>query len=347
MMANPKLIKVSLLAVEYTSPSTLYGFYDVFSSVGVGWETFISGEPVDPQFEVRIVACGAQPFTGNSGVLIAPDLSIEDDHDPDIIVCPGMIVPASGSPPDFDPKIFAWLRRHQDRGVLIGSACTGAVLLGKAGVLDGWEASSHYAWADQFRVFFPEIKMRLELNLCISGTDNLLVTAGGTTAWQELALYLITRFCGVDHAMHTAKLWLIPDRDVSQASFSSLCKGVPHNDSAINRCQMWISKRPEIENPVAEMTAKSGLPPTTFARRFKKATGYSPIDYVHLLRIGQAKLMLEDEKHAVDHIGRSVGYEDTSSFRRIFKRKVGLTPGIYRRKFGRGRFEKFVQMENV
>ena len=344
-MATRRPIKVSLLAVENTSPSTLYGLYDVLSSVGLGWETFVTGDPVEPQLDVRIVACDTQPVTCSGNILVAPHLGVEDDHDTDIVLVASLVVPASGSPPDFDPRIVAWLQRHHDRGILIASACTGAIVLGQAGILNGWEASSHFAYSDQFRIYFPKVKMRLDQNLCVSGPENLLVTSGGTTAWQELALYLVTRYCGIEHAMHTAKFWLIPDRDVNQASYSSLCVGIPHNDGAINQCVSWISECPQIENPVAEMTSLSGLPPTTFARRFKKAVGFSPIDYVHLLRIEQAKLMLETDRDTVDQIGRSVGYEDTSSFRRIFKRKVGIPPGIYRKKFGRGRFEKFVLLD--
>ena len=344
-MPSHKPIKVSILAVNNTSPSTLYGLFDVLSSVGMGWETCVTGEPVEPQFDVRIVTSDNQQITCSGDVLVAPHLGVEDDLDTDIIIIASLVCLASGPPQDVDPRVVAWILRHQDRGIQIASACTGAILLAHAGILNGWEASSHFAYSDLFRIHFPDIKMRMEQNLCVSGPGNSIITTGGTTAWQELALYLTTRYCGIDHAMRTAKFWLIPDRDVNQASFSSLCKGIPHNDGAINQSQMWISKRPQIENPVAEMTALSGLPSTTFARRFKKATGFSPIDYVHLLRMEQAKLMLESDKDTVDKVGRTVGYEDTSSFRRIFKRKVGLTPGIYRQKFGRGRFEKFIQMD--
>ena len=67
------------------------------------------------------------------------------------------------------------------------------------------------------------------------------------------------------------------------------------------------------------------------------------MDYVHALRIEEAKEMLETSVEAIDKIGREVGYEDPASFRRIFKRKVGLTPSIYRRKFSRSRFEQYIQ----
>jgi transcriptional regulator GlxA family with amidase domain len=89
------------------------------------------------------------------------------------------------------------------------------------------------------------------------------------------------------------------------------------------------------------MIERSGLASTTFARRFKRATGYRPIDYVHTLRVEEAKEMLEKSDASIDQIGRDVGYEDPASFRRLFKRKAGVTPSIYRRRFGRRRFDRY------
>ena len=89
------------------------------------------------------------------------------------------------------------------------------------------------------------------------------------------------------------------------------------------------------------MVGHSGLAPTTFARRFKKATGFGPMEYVHRVRVEEAKKKLESGNEVVENIGFDVGYEDPASFRRVFKRKVGLTPSGYRRRFGRSRFERF------
>jgi transcriptional regulator GlxA family with amidase domain len=174
-----------------------------------------------------------------------------------------------------------------------------------------------------------------------SRTCAQIVTSGGATAWQDLALYLITRFCGVEHAANTAKFWLLQTREASQAPFSVMPRGVPHDDGVVSECLLWIAGHYEHPNPIAAMIEQSSLPRTTFSRRFKHATGYRPMDYVHTLRTEEAKQMLEISVDAVDKIGRRVGYEDPASFRRIFKRKVGLTPSIYRRKFSRKHFERY------
>jgi transcriptional regulator GlxA family with amidase domain len=108
---------------------------------------------------------------------------------------------------------------------------------------------------------------------------------------------------------------------------------VQHTDAVIGACQSWIAENYDCENPVAKMAARSGLQPRTFARRFLAATGYHPVDYVHVIRVEEAKQLLETDTAGVEEIGHIVGYEDPTFFRRLFKRKAGLTPAAYRRKF--------------
>jgi transcriptional regulator GlxA family with amidase domain len=107
------------------------------------------------------------------------------------------------------------------------------------------------------------------------------------------------------------------------------------SDAQISDCQVWIADNYALTKPVEQMVARSGLNPRTFSRRFRSVTGFAPIEYVQALRIEEAKQMLETDAQSVDDIGSSVGYEDPASFRRVFKRGVGLPPAAYRKKFQR------------
>ena len=106
-----------------------------------------------------------------------------------------------------------------------------------------------------------------------------------------------------------------------------------HNDAVISDCQDWIVETYDCSNPVAKMTDRSNLHSRTFARRFRTATGYHPLEYVQELRIEMAKKLLATEVTNIDEISVAVGYEDPTSFRRLFKRKAGLSPALYRKKF--------------
>ena len=169
--------------------------------------------------------------------------------------------------------------------------------------------------------------------MSLGAEEDRIVTAGSVASWQELALYLITRLCGPKHAVATAKLHLLSDHADGQLPFAVLTPQLQQSDAAIANCQLWIAKSYVCANPVARMAERAGLKPRTFSRRFRAATGYQPMDYVHAIRIEKAKELLESGADSVEDIGHKVGYEDPTSFRRLFKRKAGLSPAAYRRKF--------------
>lgn len=336
-------IRVDLLVCPHNSASGLYGLYDVLTSVGIGWEHFVTGEPELPRFAVRIVGQTKEPFRCSSGIDIVPDASVDDASDTDIIVVTGLNASASEPLGNQYPILTEWLRFMHGHDTRITSACTGAILLAESGVLDGVEATTHWAFKDLFRVHYPNVRLRLERNLCWSDRNRGVVTSGGTTAWQELALFLITQHLSIEQAVRAAKFWLLPDHGALQAPYVSMPIGIPHRDAVILDCQTWISDNYAVGKPVSEMSRRSFLKSATFSRRFKLATGYSPMDYVHTVRVEQAKQLLEQSTLAIDEIGRDVGYEDIASFRRLFKRITGLNPAAHRRMFGFGRFEKYIE----
>lgn len=116
-----------------------------------------------------------------------------------------------------------------------------------------------------------------------------------------------------------------------------------HGDAAVLAAQEWLNGRFAVAAPVEEMVRRSGLAERSFKRRFAKATGYTPIEYVQHLRVEDAKYRLERTDAPIDEISWQVGYEDPAFFRRLFKRITRLTPGAYRRKF---RLPDFADVDN-
>lgn len=157
--------------------------------------------------------------------------------------------------------------------------------------------------------------------------------AGGGSTWLDLALYLIARLAGVEAAMQVARLNLIDWHSIGQQPFARIARTRQVDDAVIARCQTWIAEHYMEAAPVAAMVRLSGLAERTFKRRFVAATGLSPLDYVHTLRIEEAKQMLETSEAPVEAIAQDIGYEDAAFFGRLFRRKVALTPAQYRRRF--------------
>ena len=324
---------VVLLAAAETSPSVLYGLYDVLYSVGAVFPDMTCGEPGPEAMDVRIVAAGAEPFRCIGAVLVEPHGAIDAIDQADVVVVCDMYTPIHEPIRGKYPREIAWLRKMHAGGTLIASVCSGSLMLAEAGLLDGHEAAVHWAYVDLFRRCYPAVTMREDSVLCLSGEKAGIVTAGGVTAWHDLALYLIARLCGRQQAVETSKVFLISNHIEGQLPFTAMTRPPDTSDAIIGECQSWISENYHAANPVQRMAERSGLNPRTFARRFKAATGYHPIDYVQALRVEEAKQMLETDEGGIDDIAEAVGYDDPASFRRVFKRRAGLTPAVYRRKF--------------
>jgi transcriptional regulator GlxA family with amidase domain len=252
---------------------------------------------------------------------------------PDIVCVPDILVPP-GEPLDgrFGDEI-AWLRACHAAGATLAAACSGAMLLGEAGLLDGQDATTHWAYCDVMKARYPAVRVHPQRALVVSGEGHRLVMAGGGTSWLDLGLYLIARHVGVEVAMQVARINLIDWHHIGQQPFARLARSRQVEDALIARCQTWIAEHYNCAAPVASMVNLAGLPERSFKRRFEQATGMAPLAYVHTLRLEEAKQMLETTDEPIEAIANEVGYEDAGFFARLFRRQVNLTPGQYRRRF--------------
>ncbi|NIA70802.1 helix-turn-helix domain-containing protein [Pelagibius litoralis] len=333
MSPNPPLT-VALVATPETSASTLYGMYDVFCSAGRDWTFITTGVPGTPAMKPYVVAATAETLRAANGVPITPDRTFADCPSPQIVCIPDLLVrpdqPIAGR---YDAAVD-WLQTCNNQGVTLAAACSGSLLLAEAGLLDGWDATTHWGYCEALGRRYPEITVHPSRALVVSGEGQRLITSGGGTSWQDLSLFLVARFLGQEEAMRLARVYLLDWHHHGQLPFSVLACSRQVEDKRIADCQEWIAEHYAETGPVAAMATLSGLAERSFKRRFAKATGMAPLDYVHTLRLEEAKQMLETTELAVEAVANEVGYEDASFFRRLFRRKVGMKPTDYRRRFG-------------
>jgi transcriptional regulator GlxA family with amidase domain len=219
------------------------------------------------------------------------------------------------------------------QGAQMYSSCGGSLVLAEAGLLDGQEATTHWVYEPVFRKFFPDVKLRMDRILVQNGPGHDLVCGGGASSWQDLALLLVSKYGSTEEAIRISKQFLYQWHRDGQLPYASMVQNVNHGDGVILKCQDWIAQHYQRQDIIAELVRQSGLPKRSFDRRFRAATGYSPLAYVQTLRIEEAKQLLETSSTPIEQIGREVGYEDAASFRRLFRRLTGIGPGDYRRKF--------------
>jgi transcriptional regulator GlxA family with amidase domain len=333
MTGERTVTTVAILAFPETTASLVYGMYDLFMSVGRDWELIVNGRPGPQLLEPLIVSATGESFRASNDIAITPHATLSAMPAASVVCVPELTVPP-GEPLEgrFDAE-EAWLRERYEAGALIAAACSGAMLLAEAGLLDGQDATTHWAYCDILARRFPTVRVAREQALVISGEGGRLIMAGGGTAWHDLALYVVARVVGVEEAMRVARVNLINWHSAGQQPFARLARTAQADDAVIARAQEWIAERFHEPAPVAAMTEVSGLPERSFKRRFQQATGMSPIEYVHTLRLEEAKQMLERLDHSVEAVAFQVGYEDAGFFRRLFKRRVGMGPAQYRKKF--------------
>lgn len=327
-------VDIAILAFPETTASVTYGLYDLFMAVGRDWGFVVDGQPGPALVRPCIVSARADAFMAANDVWIAPQATLEERKDARIVCIPELAVPPVEPLTGRFGHEIEWLKRCYARGATIATACSGAVLLAEAGLLDGQEATTHWAYCDVLRSRYPAVRVRKERALVVSGEAQRLVMAGGGTSWQDLALYLIARFVGVDAAMEVARINLIDWHAIGQQPFARLARSRQVNDAAIARCQTWIAEHYDEPSPVTAMVQLSGLPERSFKRRFQQATGMSPLEYVHTLRLEEAKQMLETNDDPIEAIAGEIGYQDAGFFSRLFRRRVNLTPAQYRKRFG-------------
>jgi transcriptional regulator GlxA family with amidase domain len=333
MRPNDRLA-IAVFAGAQTSASTVFGLYDLFSSVGRDWDLLTKGEAGTPWAQPMIVADKADPFEAANGAWIRPDRTFKDCGRLDVICVPDFLVaPGESIAGRFDHAV-AWLRQCYHAGVTLASACSGTLLLAEAGLLDNCEATTHWAYCDDLRRSYPRITVHPARCLVASGDGQRIITSGGGTSYLDLGLFLIARFFGQEEAIRLARVYLIDWHRHGQLPFSSLARSRQVADRDIAAVQEWIAENYAHAAPVAAMIEMSRMTERSFKRRFTQATGMTPLEYVHTLRLEEAKQLLETTDLPIDAVANEVGYEDGSFFRRLFRRKVSLSPHAYRLRFG-------------
>lgn len=325
---------VAILAVPEVTATALFGMFDLFSSPGRDFAFITQGTAGEQRMKPCIVARIGEGFNAANGIWVRPDYNLLNCPQPDIVCIPDFFVDPTGSVSGLYDAEAQWLKQVHDNGAMLASACSGAVLLGEAGLLTNCEATIHWGYVAMLARNYPGVRVRPNQSLVLSGEAQRILTAGGGSSWQDLALYLIARFVGLKEAIEVARVYMLQWHDLGQQPFASLMYSRQTQDAVINQCQDWVAQNYRVPSPVAAMVELSGLSQRTFERRFNKATGMKPLDYVHAHRLEEAKQMLETGDLPVEAIANEVGYEDTSFFSRMFRRKVGLTPMQYRLRFG-------------
>ena len=319
--------KVTILALRNAIATSVTGPFDVFGQTGVMWN-FVNGMPLDKRFEVEVVTVDGQPVKCLSNIFIQAHRSISEVQHPDLILI--ATIANIDKVIENNPETVDWLRLHHSRGTHLASVCTGAYLLAETGLLDGKTATTHWGFARDFQKRYPKISLRVERLITDEGN---LFCSGGPSSGADLAFYLVKKYIGREISLKCSKVMAHDFARRSQSPYSVFQLQKNHGDETIMEVQKYFEEN--FSKPIsnASVANKFAMSLRSFERRFKKATGDTPLTYLKRVRVETAKRLLETSSFSFSEITFQVGYEDCSSFRRVFIKNVGLRPKEYQQKF--------------
>ena len=245
-----------------------------------------------------------------------------------------IIIPAIEGPIDValleNRPLIKWLEEQYKRGATLASLCTGSFLLGAAGLLQSRRCTTHWLYAEEFLQRFPE---SIFCKNSIITEEDRIFTSGGAFSFLNLIVYLVEIYFGKSIARDLINIYQVDQYRTSQAPFVKFESQKQHQDASILRVQQFIEKNYSLSISNSTLASVGQLSIRSMMRRFKSATGNTPIEYLQRVRIEKAKNLLSETDLMVSQIQHEVGYKDPKSFREIFSRYTGTLPTSFRKKF--------------
>ncbi|MBF0303304.1 MAG: helix-turn-helix domain-containing protein [Desulfamplus sp.] len=331
------MVKITFIIYDKCSLSGVLGIKDAFVMANL-WNFKIESDKKDieshtdckePLFITETASLDGKPINDNNGIIITPDKSINSVQDTDLILIPAFISSNVIKKESFT-EILEWISESYHKGVSVGAFCTGTFILAMTGLLDGKQATTNWQFIRRFKRNFPNINLTPEKILTV---DSNLICSGAVTSIYHIALYVIEKYGSKQLASICSKSFLIDSGRQSQLPYTTVYFDKNHGDKAIIMAQQFMENRYQDNFTIDYLAKEIGLSPRHFKRRFKKATGETPISYLQHIRIDQAKKRLETTNDNINEITWQTGYEDISTFRRLFKKHTSLSPKEYRKKF--------------
>ncbi|TDC41977.1 helix-turn-helix domain-containing protein [Micromonospora sp. KC213] len=320
------LRSVAVVALDRVAPFEL----------GVLAEVFGTDRTADgfPGYRFSVCTADGGPVRTSSGFGLTPHADLAPVDDADLVA-----VPAHAQGGEIPPPVLDALRRAAERGAYLLSVCSGAFVLGAAGLLDGRECTTHWRYVDELQARHPLARVRCNSLYIADGT---VLTSAGTAAGIDACLHLVRQEHGSATATRLARRMVVPPhRDGGQSQYVEAPIPATPDAPTLEPVLRWLMGHLDRPTTVDELAARAGMSPRTFARRFRAETGTTPHDWLTNQRVLLARRLLEETRLTVEEVADRAGFGDAAALRHHFARRVGTTPQAYRSTF-RDRLEPAV-----
>jgi transcriptional regulator GlxA family with amidase domain len=315
---------VAIVVYEGVQALDVAGPMDVFSEAN----TFLDSVN---RYETVLVAAHRNPLRASNGIRMVADLTFEEAAGGfDIVLVAGAPTPPEAEP---EPYLVQWVRELPWRSRVYGSICTGAFVLGYAGLLDDRRVTTHWQDAQALAARFPKAKVEPDL---IYVRDGRLITAAGVTAGIDLGLALVGQRHGAETALKVAKrLVVVAQRQGGQSQFSPYLTAPADPESPIARVQNHVMGNIGSRHTLESLAAVVGMSPRNLIRHFVQAAGITPHEFIERARVDAARMMLEGSDRPLKAVAFDCGFGSADRMRIVFTTRLGVTPVQYRASFRR------------
>ncbi len=264
---------------------------------------------------------------------VSPVEDISNIKKTDLIIIPSFLPQTDpGSNIKLNARITKWIHAQYKSGAEVASLCTGAYILASTGLMDGRKCSIHWNDAHTFGRIFPQVSVVADQ---VITHEHGLYTSGGAFSFMNLVLYLLEKHYNREMAILCAKLFQVDIDRSSQAPYLVFNGQKSHEDDVVLKAQEFLEKSPVDKFPIEKLAKKLAVSRRSLDRRFIKATGNTPIEYLQRVKIESAKKQLETSRKTVQEIMYEMGYMDLRAFRELFRKVTGLSPLDYRSKYNK------------
>jgi transcriptional regulator GlxA family with amidase domain len=278
-------------------------------------------------YETELVAPSAGPLETSGGLRLLVSRRYAQARPADTLLVSGGIGCDAALT---DRNLLEWIAGQLPRVQRLGSICTGALLLARAGLLDDRAVTTHWGYCDRLARMAPRARVHPDAIYVQSGK---VYTSAGVTAGMDLALSLVESDWGKAVAVAVAQeLVLFLKRPGGQSQFSRHLDAQRHDD-VFGELESWILEHLDSNLSVGKLARRVNMSERHFARRFSQRVGVSPGTYVRRVRVEEARRRIEEGAGRFKQLARSCGFADEQSLRRSFQRLIGVTPAAYRSRF--------------
>lgn len=321
-------IKVAVIAYDGANAVDIFGPLQVFASAN---EIYKNTYPESSDiYEIKLFSLSLQQIKLHTGTSVLTDGVVENlvNYQADTILISGGEAALSLA---HKPEIITQLLPVMEQARRVSSVCSGAFILAATGLMENRQATTHWARYDEFSERFPKVILNIDE---LFTKDDKYYCSAGVTSGIDLSLYLIQEDYGHRIALDTSReMVAFYHRPGGQNQFSGIKKNPSASSESIVLAQNWIDKNLDKVLLISQLAELVSMSVRNFSRKFTSEIGIPPSRYIATARFNKARLLLEESNISIQRIGYLCGYENSESFRRLFKRELTISPSEYRKRF--------------